>query len=59
MITIPEKILEYLKSQEVFLKKDIICRDLDLRRASVNYGCRILRKKNLIGWCYRKYWGVK
>jgi len=57
-ITIPKKVLKYLQKKKIATTKKIICREMKLKRSTVNSACRILRKQKLIGMYYRKYWGT-
>ena len=68
--SIKDKVYFYLKSNKVAVTKRRICKDLNLRKSSVNRACTILRKEEKIGCTFvyahefpgrviRTYWGVR
>ncbi len=58
-VSVPEQILKLLKKKKVAMKKVNIARALNMRIQSVNYGCRVLRKKKIVGMYLRTYWGLR
>lgn len=56
--TIPNQIHSYLRGKGIAVKKRTICKALKLKRSSVNYGCRKLRKEKKIGMYRKTYWGI-
>lgn len=55
--TIPYRIMIFLRPKKLHTKAQI-CSNLKLKRSSVDRGCRILRKQEIIFMFKRKWWGV-
>lgn len=55
--TIPDKVLGYLEGKPA-MRKASICRELDLKKSSVDRACRLLRKEKKVGMYMRLYWGI-
>lgn len=56
-VTNPEKLFNYMKYKPAMTKKQL-SKKTGFKMGSIHRSLRILRRKGLVGFKYRKYWGV-